>query len=132
MVKLFIVLVSSVVVIPLEQQDDKNPRVPRPINVELRVGCIELIDDKKPKVPRPAIVEFRFVAVIPPPVEDDQTPKVPRPFKVEFRFVVAVAVAAVVIELSPATVEFKVGCTVDKKPRVPRPVTVEFIFEFVT
>ena len=123
---------SSVTVIPLEQQDDKNPRVPRPINVELRVGCIELIDDKKPKVPRPAIVEFRFVVVIPPPVEDDKNPKVPRPFKVEFRFVVAVAVAPVVIELSPDTVEFRVGCTVERYPEVPRPATVEFRFEVTT
>jgi hypothetical protein len=39
---------------------DKNPRVPRPINVEFKVGCIELIDDKKPAVPRPVTVEFRF------------------------------------------------------------------------
>ena len=29
------------------------PRVPRPINVEFRVGCMELIELKKPAEPRP-------------------------------------------------------------------------------
>ena len=38
----------------------RNPRVPRPINVEFRVGWIELIELKKPAEPRPCTVEFRF------------------------------------------------------------------------
>ena len=60
---------------------DKKPRVPRPINVEFRVGCKELIDDKKPAVPRPVIVELiagcEGVEIY---------PAVPRPVTVEFIF----------------------------------------------
>ena len=37
---------------------ERNPRVPRPIRVEFKVGWIELILDKKPKDPRPCTVEL--------------------------------------------------------------------------
>jgi hypothetical protein len=56
------------------------PRVPRPTNVEFRVGCKELIDDKKPAEPRPVTVEFKEGCTV------LRNPAVPRPCTVEFRF----------------------------------------------
>ena len=76
----------------------RNPRVPRPINVEFKVGCKELTDDKKPIEPSPWTVELivaRSPAVL-------RNPRVP----------------------SPSSVEFRVGCIEDideRKPLVPRP-----------
>jgi hypothetical protein len=56
------------------------PRVPRPIRVEFRVGCKELIDDKKPAEPRPCTVELSEGCTV------ERYPAVPRPVTVEFRF----------------------------------------------
>jgi hypothetical protein len=95
MVELIVILSPAVL---------RNPRVPRPSNVEFSVGCMELIDDRKPAVPRPCTVEFKEGCTV------DKNPRVPR----------------------PSNVEFSVGCMelmLDKKPAVPRPVTVEFRFE---
>ena len=56
------------------------PRVPRPMRVEFRVGCKELIDDKKPAVPSHCTVEFKDGCTV------ERYPEVPRPVTVEFRF----------------------------------------------
>ena len=52
---------------------EMNPREPRPINVEFRVGCIELIELKKPAEPRPCTVEFNEGCTV------LKNPRVPRP-----------------------------------------------------
>jgi hypothetical protein len=56
-----------------------NPRVPRPIKVEFRVGCKELTDDKKPIEPSPWTVELSDGCTV------ERNPRVPRPNSVEFR-----------------------------------------------
>ena len=38
----------------------RNPRVPRPINVEFRVGWIELTLDKYPALPKPPTVLWKY------------------------------------------------------------------------
>jgi hypothetical protein len=42
-------LIFAVVIVGVEI----NPRVPSPLRVELRTGCMELILEINPKVPRP-------------------------------------------------------------------------------
>ena len=56
------------------------PRVPRPMRVEFRVGCKELIDERKPAEPSPWIVELIVGCTV------LRKPAVPRPVTVEFRF----------------------------------------------
>jgi len=51
----------------------RKPRVPRPSNVEFRVGWIELMLDRKPRLPRPCTVEFREGCTV------ERNPRVPRP-----------------------------------------------------
>ena len=39
---------------------ERNPKVPKPINVEFRVGCKELTLDRYPEFPNPPTVLWKY------------------------------------------------------------------------
>jgi len=84
----------------------RKPRVPNPMSVELRTGCIELILLKNPIEPRPSTVEFRLdVRIYPPALRLDTNPREPRPCIVEFNLTDNAELEIYEAVPKPATVE---------------------------
>ena len=94
--------------------EERYPRVPSPLRVELIVGCKVLMLLRNPKVPSPTMVEVTFEVLAKRFVSTVlKNPRVPNPISVELR----------------------TGCIeliLLKNPDEPRPSTVEFILDVLT